>query len=102
MVSAPLLRSIAVHCSVLRRGRKRARSKSRSWEGFGRKRCALALPDGTDAMFRNFLSYNVIQTVSRTLKEQLKFDRSKVTSLDWQSYPTGGGCLSLGVYSSNL
>jgi nicotinate dehydrogenase subunit B len=29
----------------------------------------------------------VLQTVSRTLKEELKFDRSHVTSLDWQSYP---------------
>jgi len=29
----------------------------------------------------------VIQTVSRTLKEELKFDRSHVTSLDWASYP---------------
>ena len=30
---------------------------------------------------------NVIQTVSRTLKEELKFNRSGVTSLDWASYP---------------
>lgn len=30
---------------------------------------------------------NVIQTVSRTLKEELTFDRSMVTSLDWASYP---------------
>ena len=30
---------------------------------------------------------NVIQTVSRTLIEELKFDRSHVTSLDWESYP---------------
>jgi nicotinate dehydrogenase subunit B len=29
----------------------------------------------------------VIQTVSRTLKEELTFDRSMVTSLDWASYP---------------
>jgi nicotinate dehydrogenase subunit B len=29
----------------------------------------------------------VIQTVSRTLKEELKFNRSMVTSLDWASYP---------------
>jgi nicotinate dehydrogenase subunit B len=29
----------------------------------------------------------VIQTVSRTLKEELAFDRSMVTSLDWASYP---------------
>lgn len=30
---------------------------------------------------------NVIQTVSRTLKEEVAFDRSMVTSLDWASYP---------------
>ena len=29
----------------------------------------------------------MIQTVSRTLKEELKFNRSMVTSLDWASYP---------------
>jgi len=29
----------------------------------------------------------VVQTVSRTLKEQVTFDRSRVTSLDWASYP---------------
>ena len=40
-------------------------------------------PDG----LRNQLEGNVIQTVSRTLKEELKFDRSTVTSLDWESYP---------------
>jgi CO/xanthine dehydrogenase Mo-binding subunit len=40
-------------------------------------------PDG----LRNQLEGNVIQTVSRTLKEELKFDRSAVTSLDWASYP---------------
>jgi nicotinate dehydrogenase subunit B len=40
-------------------------------------------PDG----LRNQLEGNIIQTVSRTLKEELKFDRSMVTSLDWVSYP---------------
>lgn len=40
-------------------------------------------PDGV----RNQLEGNVIQTISRTLKEQLTFDRSNVTSLDWVSYP---------------
>ncbi len=30
---------------------------------------------------------NVIQTMSRTLKEEVTFDRSMVTSLDWASYP---------------
>jgi CO/xanthine dehydrogenase Mo-binding subunit len=40
-------------------------------------------PDG----LKNQLEGNVIQTVSRTLMEEVKFDRSQVTSLDWESYP---------------
>jgi CO/xanthine dehydrogenase Mo-binding subunit len=40
-------------------------------------------PDGT----RNQIEGNVLQTVSRTLLEQVKFDRSRVTTLDWVSYP---------------
>ena len=40
-------------------------------------------PDG----LRNQIEGNVIQTVSRTLIEDLKFDRSTVKSLDWASYP---------------
>jgi CO/xanthine dehydrogenase Mo-binding subunit len=40
-------------------------------------------PDG----LRNQLDGNVIQTISRTLIEELKYDRSMVTSLDWESYP---------------
>ncbi|HEY6862219.1 MAG TPA: molybdopterin cofactor-binding domain-containing protein [Pseudolabrys sp.] len=40
-------------------------------------------PDG----LRNQIEGNVIQTVSRTLIEEVKFDRSQVTSLDWASYP---------------
>jgi nicotinate dehydrogenase subunit B len=40
-------------------------------------------PDGVKSQ----LEGNVIQTVSRTLIEELKFDRSMVTSLDWESYP---------------
>ena len=40
-------------------------------------------PDGV----RNQLEGNIVQTISRTLKEQLTFDRSNVTSLDWSSYP---------------
>ncbi len=40
-------------------------------------------PDG----LMNQIEGNIIQTVSRTLKEELKFDRSTVTSLDWASYP---------------
>jgi nicotinate dehydrogenase subunit B len=40
-------------------------------------------PDG----LRNQIEGCVVQTVSRTLKEQVTFDRSMVTSLDWASYP---------------
>ena len=40
-------------------------------------------PDGV----RNQIEGNIIQTVSRTLKEEVTFDRSRVTSLDWESYP---------------
>ena len=40
-------------------------------------------PDG----LRNQIEGCILQTVSRTLKEQVNFDRSMVTSLDWASYP---------------
>ena len=40
-------------------------------------------PDG----LRNQIEGNVIQTVSRVLKEEVQFNRSAVTSLDWASYP---------------
>jgi CO/xanthine dehydrogenase Mo-binding subunit len=40
-------------------------------------------PDG----LKNQIEGNVIQTVSRTLIEELKYDRAMVTSLDWASYP---------------
>jgi len=40
-------------------------------------------PDG----LKNQLDGNIIQTISRTLVEELKFNRSMVTSLDWESYP---------------
>ncbi|HEV7619560.1 MAG TPA: molybdopterin cofactor-binding domain-containing protein [Burkholderiaceae bacterium] len=40
-------------------------------------------PDGT----RNQIEGGVIQTVSRTLMEEIKFDRERVTSTDWASYP---------------
>jgi nicotinate dehydrogenase subunit B len=40
-------------------------------------------PDG----LRNQIEGNVVQTVSRTLIEALQFNRSRVTSLDWASYP---------------
>jgi CO/xanthine dehydrogenase Mo-binding subunit len=40
-------------------------------------------PNGVKAQIEG----NVIQTVSRTLKEEVTYDRSMVTSLDWASYP---------------
>jgi nicotinate dehydrogenase subunit B len=40
-------------------------------------------PNGVRAQIEG----NVIQTVSRTLKEELSFDRAMVTSLDWATYP---------------
>lgn len=40
-------------------------------------------PDG----LRNQIEGCVVQTVSQILKEEVTFDRSMVTSLDWASYP---------------
>jgi nicotinate dehydrogenase subunit B len=40
-------------------------------------------PDG----LKNQIEGNIVQTVSRTLIEELKYDRSRVTSLDWETYP---------------
>jgi CO/xanthine dehydrogenase Mo-binding subunit len=40
-------------------------------------------PDG----LKNQIEGNIVQTVSRTLIEELKFDRARVTSVDWASYP---------------
>jgi len=40
-------------------------------------------PDG----LKNQIEGNVIQTVSPTLLEEVTFNRSQVTSLDWASYP---------------
>ncbi len=40
-------------------------------------------PDG----LKNQIEGNVVQTTSRTLLEELKFDRAKVTSVDWTTYP---------------
>ncbi|EKS28881.1 xanthine dehydrogenase family protein molybdopterin-binding subunit [Afipia felis] len=40
-------------------------------------------PNGVRAQIEG----NVIQTVSRTLKEEITFDRGMITSLDWASYP---------------
>jgi CO/xanthine dehydrogenase Mo-binding subunit len=40
-------------------------------------------PDGV----RNQIEGNVVQSVSRVMQEELRFNRSQVTSLDWASYP---------------
>ena len=46
--------------------------------------CGLIInPDG----LRNQIEGCVVQTVSRTLKEELKWNRSRVTSVDWATYP---------------
>lgn len=41
-------------------------------------------PDGVKAQIEG----NIIHTLSRTLHEELTFDRKTVTSLDWASYRT--------------
>ena len=33
------------------------------------------------------LQANIVQTLSRTMKEEVRFDRHKVTSVDWATYP---------------
>jgi CO/xanthine dehydrogenase Mo-binding subunit len=40
-------------------------------------------PDGV----RNQIEGNVLQAISRTLKEAVQFDAGGVTSLDWSAYP---------------
>lgn len=46
--------------------------------------CGLIVnPDGV----RNQIEGNIIQSLSRALKEEVKFDEYRVTSVDWDSYP---------------
>ncbi|HME43065.1 MAG TPA: molybdopterin cofactor-binding domain-containing protein [Syntrophorhabdales bacterium] len=46
--------------------------------------CGLIVnPDG----LKNVIEGNLLHSMSRTLYEEVRFDRSKVTSLDWESYP---------------
>jgi CO/xanthine dehydrogenase Mo-binding subunit len=46
--------------------------------------CGLVInPDAT----RNQIEGNILQSLSRCLHEEVKFDRSRVTSVDWSSYP---------------
>src|SRR5947208_13633024 len=41
-------------------------------------------PDG----LRNQIEGSILQTLGRALHEEVKFDRSRVTSVDWASYPS--------------
>jgi nicotinate dehydrogenase subunit B len=46
--------------------------------------CGLVInPDG----LRNQIEGCILQTLGRTLHEETTFDRSRVTSVDWKSYP---------------
>ena len=46
--------------------------------------CGLIInPDG----LRHCIEGNVVQGTSRALSEEVTFDRAKVTSIDWTSYP---------------
>ncbi|HEY3452967.1 MAG TPA: molybdopterin cofactor-binding domain-containing protein [Bryobacteraceae bacterium] len=46
--------------------------------------CGLIVnPDG----LRNQVEGNILQTLSRTLHEEVQFDQSRVTSVDWAGYP---------------
>jgi CO/xanthine dehydrogenase Mo-binding subunit len=46
--------------------------------------CGLIInPDGV----RNQIEGNVIQSLSRAIKEEVKFDEYRVTSVDWDTYP---------------
>ena len=46
--------------------------------------CGLVInPDALRAQIEG----NILQTLSRTLFEEVKFDRSRVTSVDWERYP---------------
>ncbi|HVO87789.1 MAG TPA: molybdopterin cofactor-binding domain-containing protein [Casimicrobiaceae bacterium] len=46
--------------------------------------CGLIInPDALKAQIEG----NILQTLSRTLYEEVRFDRERVTSLDWHSYP---------------
>ena len=46
--------------------------------------CGLVVnPDG----LRNQIEGNIMQTLSRTLHEEVTFDKSRVTSVDWVTYP---------------
>jgi CO/xanthine dehydrogenase Mo-binding subunit len=61
-----------------------ARHAVRVTRAFVAHDCGLIVnPDG----LKNQIEGNVVQAISRTLKEAVIFDRSRVTSVDWRSYP---------------
>ncbi len=46
--------------------------------------CGLIInPDGV----KNQIEGNIIQSLSRALKEEVQFDELRITSVDWQTYP---------------
>ncbi len=46
--------------------------------------CGLIInPDGV----KNQIEGNIIQSLSRALKEEVQFDQRRITSVDWQTYP---------------
>jgi CO/xanthine dehydrogenase Mo-binding subunit len=49
--------------------------------------CGLVINPGA---LRAQIEGNILQTLSRTLHEEVAFDRSRVTSVDWASYPILG------------
>jgi CO/xanthine dehydrogenase Mo-binding subunit len=71
------------------RDRGRGRDRPRSGKVWARKftvahDCGLIVnPDG----LRRCIEGNVVQGTSRALSEEVAFDRAKVTSTDWLSYP---------------
>ena len=46
--------------------------------------CGLIINPGA---LRGTIAANLMQSISRTLKEEVTFDRSNVTSIDWRTYP---------------
>jgi len=46
--------------------------------------CGLIInPDGV----KNQIEGNIVQSLSRALKEEVKFDETRIKSVDWDSYP---------------
>ena len=85
-VSLRQVRAGAHLCRRRRRGRGRPRRAAKSASP-GSTSPMTAARSSIRTELKNQIEGNVIQTVSRTLMEEVKFDRSMVTSLDWASYP---------------